>query len=745
MAKRAKGKSLWDEAMEHWKANQGLVLQEGSYRLVYNRLEDIDWNTGKIINDDSDLVYLNGANIHYKSDKYYGIEYKVNRSVVPTEASKRKITSVDFTMPSEEDWLAGIFDRMPYGLVKKNRTGIGATTLELMADRNSIIVVPTKALASSKKLSGRKTDRYYHYVGGETPKVSKQPSIDAFLTNWSIKPKKFIVVADSLPKLIRKIGVRKCKDYFLMVDEIDSYQYDSNYRPNLENVMDCYFSFFPPEQRCLVSATVGQFSDPRINDEPVINIRFSAPSPRKIHLNSTNNVVETTAKKIESLSREFPEDKILVAYNSIQYGILPVIRLLGEELQQECAVMCSVNSRNHVERYYAELEDELLPNRITFMTCTYFVGVDIKERFHLISVADVHHPHTLLLEDKLQQIAGRCRHPEGLLSETLIYSTSISSDTEPVPVTSVKTMLDDAVSLASFAKSVQQIKEKFPKAFPKYNPLTAEYVVNHSHKSYDMTGEVRMIRQTVTGKIQPAYFNIDSLVIQQNLNNSIYRTPSALKDALEKSGHSITYYHSTEHSGVPAGIHKEIREKIKESDEQQLEDIINSLKDIESSKERLKYAEKLECSKRNQMFIYYFMKLQRYVPFDVLTGKLRELKSKTNYDRFYQATIIWALDEKHPLKCSIRENFPIGEKLTGDEIERRVSAIWNGMLNMGKLEHNQCHHILSLFCRKTETKKRIQGVPRRVYEIVSYDVNNLECAPMEYIPADENIHKRLDL
>ena len=718
-------------------------VKSGKYNVVYFPNEDSDGANG---NDYSSIESLNGAIVNLK---HTDLEYRINWVKKPDGDSEGEITSIDFTMPGDEKWLEKIFDRMPYGLIKKNRTGIGATTLELKADRNSIIVVPTKALASSKKLSGRKADktgRYYHYVGGETPKVRKQPSIDAFLANGSIKPKKFIVVADSLPKLIRKIGVRKCKDYFLMVDEVDSYQYDSNYRPNLENVMDCYFSFFPPEQRCLVlSATVGQFSDPRINDEPVINIRFSTPSPRKIHLNSTNNVVETTARKIESLSMEFPEDKILVAYNSIQYGILPVIRLLGEELQQECAVMCSVNSRNHVDRYYAELEDELLPNRITFMTCTYFVGVDIKERFHLISVADVHHPHTLLSEDKLQQIAGRCRHPEGLLSETLIYSTSISSDTEPVPVTSVKTMLDDAVSLASFAKSVQQIKEKFPKAFPKYNPLTAEYVVNHSHKSYDMTGEVRMIRQTVTGKIQPAYFNIDSLVIQQNLNNSIYRTPSALKDALEKSGHSITYYHSTEHSGVPAGIHKEIREKIKESDEQQLEDIINSLKDIESSKERLKYAEKLECSKRNQMFIYYFMKLQRYVPFDVLTGKLRELKSKTNYERFYQATIIWALDEKHPLKCSIRENFPIGEKLTGDEIERRVSAIWNGLLNMGKLEHNQCHHILSLFCRKTETKKRIQGVPRRVYEIVNYDVNNLECAPMEYIAADENIHKRLEL
>lgn len=717
-------------------------VKSGKYNVVYFPNEDSDGANG---NDYSSIESLNGATVNLK---HTDLEYRINWVKKPDGDSEGEITSIDFTMPGDEKWLEKIFDRMPYGLIKKNRTGIGATTLELKADRNSIIVVPTKALASSKKLSGRKADktgRYYHYVGGETPKVRKQPSIDAFLANGSIKPKKFIVVADSLPKLIRKIGLRKCKDYFLMVDEIDSYQYDSSYRPNLENVMDCYFSLFPPEQRCLVSATVGQFSDPRINDEPVINIRFSNPSPRKIHLNSTNNVVETTARKIESLSREFPEDKILVAYNSIQYGILPVIRLLGEGLQQECAVMCSVNSRNHVDRYYAELEDELLPSRITFMTCTYFVGVDIKERFHLISVADVHHPHTLLSEDKLQQIAGRCRHPEGLLSETLIYSTSISSDTEPVPVTSVKTMLDDAVSLASFAKSVQQIKEKFPKAFPKYNPLTAEYVVNHSHKSYDMTGEVRMIRQTVTGKIQPAYFNIDSLVIQQNLNNSIYRTPSALKDALEKSGHDVTYSHSMEHYGTPAGIHKEIREKIKESDEQQLEDIINSLKDIESSKERLKYAEKLECSKRNQMFIYYFMKLQRYVPFDVLTGKLRELKSKTNYERFYQATIIWALDEKHPLKCSIRENFPIGEKLTGDEIERRVSAIWNGLLNMGKLEHNQCHHILSLFCRKTETKKRIQGVPRRVYEIVSYDVNNLECAPKEYIAADENIHKRLEL
>lgn len=747
--KRTQGNSLWERAMEQWDANQGLVLEDGKYRLVYNRLEVLDESSGKILNDDSDLVCLNGACIHHKkNDVRYGVTYKVNRNVDSADNPEGSISSVDFTMPSDEDWLAGIFDRMPYGLVKKSRTGIGATTLELKADRNSIIVVPTKALASSKKLSGREAGQYYHYVGGETPKIRKQPSIKAFLANRNIKPKKFIVVADSLPKLIREIGAGECKDYFLMVDEIDSYQYDSGYRPNLENVIDCYFSLFPPEQRCLVSATVGQFSDPRINAEPIINIRFNNPRPRKINLINTDNVVESTVRKIVALSDEFPEDRILVAYNSISYGILPVIRLLGEGLQQECGIMCSVNSRNYVDRYYRELEDGQLPCRITFMTCTYFVGMDINERYHLISVADVRHPHTLLSEDKLLQIAGRCRHPEGVLSETVIYSANTTHpNTEPEQITPVGTMLDDAESLASFANSIQPVMEKFPRAFPKYNPLTAEYIISHSYKSYGKTGEVRMMRKTLTGNVQPAYFNIDCLVIQQNLSNSIYRTSTALKEALENSGYDVTYTHSKERFRTSANIHDDIRKEIREADEQQLDEIICMMRNIDSQYDRLKYAEKVECSMRNHMFIYYFMKLQRYVPFDVLTEKLRELKSKANYERFYKATIIWALDERHPLKCSIRENFPIGEKLTGDEVERRVSAIWNGLLNIGKLEHNQCHHMLSLFCRKKATTKRMQEnkKPVRVYTIESYDVNNFGCTPMEYIPADENIHSRLEL
>ena len=46
--------------------------------------------------------------------------------------------------------LSFYIDKMPHGIVNKQIPGVGATTLEINANRNSIIVLPTKALAFSK-------------------------------------------------------------------------------------------------------------------------------------------------------------------------------------------------------------------------------------------------------------------------------------------------------------------------------------------------------------------------------------------------------------------------------------------------------------------------------------------------------------------------------------------------------------------------------------------------------------------
>ena len=73
-----------------------------------------------------------------------------------------------------------------------------------------------------------------------------------------------------------------------------------------------------------------------------------------------------------------------------------------------------------VGEYYIELKGNRLPKQITFITSAYFVGVDIDEDFHLISVANTQKTQSLLSIEKIIQIAGRCR--KQLLSDTIIHN-----------------------------------------------------------------------------------------------------------------------------------------------------------------------------------------------------------------------------------------------------------------------------------------------------------------------------------
>lgn len=155
----------------------------------------------------------------------------------------------------------------------------------------------------------------------------------------------------------------------------------------MENAFDYYFKF-PEKQRCLVSATIGKFSNPLIKKEPIINIKFNAPAPRNINLIHTNDVFIETQKKIKQLIENYPNEKILIALNLVTKGMLPIINSLPGNLQSQCSILCGQGSKLDAGDYYKEVINRLLPSKITFMSCTFFVGIDIDERFHLISVAD---------------------------------------------------------------------------------------------------------------------------------------------------------------------------------------------------------------------------------------------------------------------------------------------------------------------------------------------------------------------
>lgn len=425
----------------------GSIVSIGRYEILYATAPYYDEENGEV-EDIKTIQYLNNAHVRYNEVYlHYEIDWK---------EKGKSINAINFVMPKGKRHLQDVFITTPHGLIKKNRTGIGATTLEINSPRNSIIVVPTRALAYGKAVSSKiegESDKYrVLYVGGDITGFVV-PKISDYLMDSSIRYKKFIVVADSLPRLLRIIGEEHYKDYFLMIDEIDSYQYDCSYRPNMENVMDYYFQF-PISHRCLVSATIGEFSNKNITEEPIINVQFDNSQSRNINLIHTDKAEIRLKKLIEEIATANPDDKILIAYNSVK-GCATIINSLNDNLKSECAILCS-SKNEEITEYYSDIVEDRLPKRITFMTCTYFVGVDITERFHLITAINVSKPYTILSTDKLQQIAGRCRHPEGLLSETIIYTTK--NNNNEMPTNLQEKVLEDAEALSTFGNLYSKLK-----------------------------------------------------------------------------------------------------------------------------------------------------------------------------------------------------------------------------------------------------------------------------------------------
>lgn len=706
----------------------GSIVSIGRYEILYATAPYYD-EKSKEVEDIQTIQYLNNAHVRYNEVYlHYEIDWK---------EKGKSINAINFTMPKGKRHLQDVFVTTPHGLIKKNRTGIGATTLELNSPRNSIIVVPTRALAYGKAISSKiegESDKYrVLYVGGNITGFVV-PEISDYLMDSSIRYKKFIVVADSLPRLLHIIGEEHYKDYFLMIDEIDSYQYDCSYRPNMENVMDYYFQF-PVSHRCLVSATIGEFSNKNIIEEPVINVQFDNSQSRNINLIHTDNAEIRLKKLIEEIATANPDDKILIAYNSVK-GCATIINSLNDNLKSECAILCS-SKNEEITEYYSDIVEDRLPKRITFMTCTYFVGVDITERFHLITAINVSKPYTILSTDKLQQIAGRCRHPEGLLSETIIYTTK--NNNNEMPTNLQEKVLEDAEALSTFGNLYSKLKNKFPKSYYFTDELIEKDFIETTAKRYFGSSPVKLIRKNSDGIFVPSYFNIDFVRIQVDLLGRLYSTPNNLIDALKSEGHTVEVNNYIENEDIPLDIRMQTDEDFQEATMLQREDLIARLQVEGNIVARERLARNLmtqRCSKQNALFLEHFIELQKYVPFDLLIEKLREYDNNVDYNRFYNYVIFWTLEDTHPLKTTIREIFPINELFTGAQLTENFNIIYSGLLSYPSLTPKQAIPLIKNFCTLSDrTSMRINGKPVGAYRILNLNPFGLEGEPLERISA----------
>ncbi len=291
----------------------------------------------------------------------------------------------------------------PNSIIEKRYTGIGATQSEIKAARNSIIVFPSRSIAYNKSLSNRGT----FYVGSLPDKKKiRNEDIREYYNNTRIKHKKYLVVANSLPRLFEVLGETSVyTDFFLMFDEIDKFQGESTFRVELENCLD----YFKPAERngCLVSATVGSFSNLILNS--LVRIHVEVANPRKhpvtlYRIDQPENVIKFLYFRIQ----QEPKGKFLIAQKSIK-TILRIIRGLDLMTRNDVKILCGDGSSEEVENYYGTLVNDRLPGRINFMTAAYFSGVDILEDFHLIILSDTTTSFTLLTISEMRQIVGRGR------------------------------------------------------------------------------------------------------------------------------------------------------------------------------------------------------------------------------------------------------------------------------------------------------------------------------------------------
>lgn len=661
----------------------------------------------------------------YKVLKFNGAKIKkdfvLHTYVKRLADDKGKIQAIEFNMEGKK-YLGEVFDSIPFGILNKNRTGVGATTLEIEAKRNSIIVFPNKSLAYSKS----KTKDSLLYVGSPIGDITSsifskdiKKYIDEIDQRRSYEEdvyKKFLVVADSLPKVYEVIATKKefFESYFLLVDEVDMIQSDATYRPKLEDVID-YYCKFPQSNRALVSATIRDFTHHEVQKEPMLIAKYDNEEERQIpyQITHTDNPNRAVVEYIKS--RHDRGEKIVIAYNSIT-DIKEIIFLLPDNLRSKCGVLCSEESEDKVKDYYVELVDGKLEKDITFMTCVYFVGVDIHERYQLVSVVNADIPYTLLSIDRLTQIRGRCRHEDGLISETIYYSTKEDNKYKFGDISKEEyrdRLLKKADKIMQLYHAIDnfveeeqdgEMRDEFNSLFDKVKPAIQRYATETMGNL-----EVSLTREDIDENYQISYFNIDALIEMFDLLNNLYDKKGKLEEKYGAEVYDTLVLEFTKEQ-------EECRKKVQDKKKMRKDELMAAAKEkiLQLHNERRLTTEEIESlrNEKGQRDIerYYdgVKDLHEYVEINKLLSFLDKDPDPRKYRNYKNGVIFKALEDTNPFKAALLAKFPVSETYySTDDIKYFMSQKVEECLNR-KIDSSK-NILMNLFRSFFTTKRNRDG------------------------------------
>ena len=287
-------------------------------------------------------------------------------------------------------------------IISKNITGIGATTMELISKRHSIIIVESREIIDNKTKNNPSILAVREGIGVGQIKEYLSSGIEFY---------KIMITPESFFKLVKACEIESIDLYntfFILIDECDRIIKNANFRKSFSAIMDTFFLF---SQKAMVTATFIEPSDPRFNDFTVLNIIPKNHVPKKINLCISNNSVLMLNKVLKVKKGE----KWLIFANSNR-----IIRLCidANGYDKEYSVFCG---KDYVDTYKGyrlkhietSINVEKFSN-INFFTGRYFAGLDINitEGYNIAIITDpeITLHSTLDPLTDVVQIIGRVRN-----------------------------------------------------------------------------------------------------------------------------------------------------------------------------------------------------------------------------------------------------------------------------------------------------------------------------------------------
>lgn len=314
-------------------------------------------------------------------------------------------------------YLIDILSNIPTNtIVNKNVTNIGATTLEILSLRNSIIVLPNLPVIYQKEAKHKNTLG----VHGDTTILK----IIQYLSNTDITHKKILTTPESFHKVIEAFEHQEIEyksEYFLLFDECDKISKDVHFRKAITLPMNHFFKF---ENKAFISATALIPRDPRFkrDDFEILNIVPTYDVSHDIKIYKTNNASQFLNTLVGKNTRNL---KYFIFCNSINL-ITHIINKYG--LAQNSSIFCSETSADKLKpgkfHHIGYKLDESKFSNFNFFTSRFYSAIDIniEEDIEVILLTDLGIAEYTIIDPETDaiQIIGRFRNKKIKKNITII-------------------------------------------------------------------------------------------------------------------------------------------------------------------------------------------------------------------------------------------------------------------------------------------------------------------------------------